>query len=124
MIRRPPRSTLFPYTTLFRSNHIEAVITQVERLSRPLHSIPNYGYRLILQHLPRLFQRKLLAGYYVLHHSSKIHLCHFLFNFPLLFYLSANITFERQRTSSPFFLTSIWYSSSEASSQKNESLSP
>src|SRR2546429_5942983 len=24
MIRRPPRSTLFPYTTLFRSVHIEA----------------------------------------------------------------------------------------------------
>src|SRR5258707_9579427 len=23
MIRRPPRSTLFPYTTLFRSNHRE-----------------------------------------------------------------------------------------------------
>src|SRR3712207_6867933 len=23
MIRRPPRSTLFPYTTLFRSNHTE-----------------------------------------------------------------------------------------------------
>src|SRR5437660_6365040 len=23
MIRRPPRSTLFPYTTLFRSQHIE-----------------------------------------------------------------------------------------------------
>src|SRR5260370_1807498 len=23
MIRRPPRSTLFPYTTLFRSNHKE-----------------------------------------------------------------------------------------------------
>src|SRR2546430_11593731 len=25
MIRRPPRSTLFPYTTLFRSPHREAV---------------------------------------------------------------------------------------------------
>src|SRR2546425_9616014 len=25
MIRRPPRSTLFPYTTLFRSNYIEAM---------------------------------------------------------------------------------------------------
>src|SRR2546430_8861618 len=25
MIRRPPRSTLFPYTTLFRSNFLEAV---------------------------------------------------------------------------------------------------
>src|SRR5260221_3850774 len=24
MIRRPPRSTLFPYTTLFRSYHIDA----------------------------------------------------------------------------------------------------
>src|SRR5260221_9579086 len=23
MIRRPPRSTLFPYTTLFRSDHVE-----------------------------------------------------------------------------------------------------
>src|SRR2546422_8334863 len=23
MIRRPPRSTLFPYTTLFRSQHVE-----------------------------------------------------------------------------------------------------
>src|SRR3712207_9461818 len=25
MIRRPPRSTLFPYTTLFRSNHDKAL---------------------------------------------------------------------------------------------------
>src|SRR3712207_8581307 len=25
MIRRPPRSTLFPYTTLFRSTHCEVV---------------------------------------------------------------------------------------------------
>src|SRR5260370_31149473 len=25
MIRRPPRSTLFPYTTLFRSHFIEAI---------------------------------------------------------------------------------------------------
>src|SRR3712207_8181017 len=24
MIRRPPRSTLFPYTTLFRSDHVKA----------------------------------------------------------------------------------------------------
>src|SRR3712207_1130924 len=32
MIRRPPRSTLFPYTTLFRSDHgqrVKAVITDV-----------------------------------------------------------------------------------------------
>src|SRR3712207_6970257 len=29
MIRRPPRSTLFPYTTLFRSN-VEAVLLALE----------------------------------------------------------------------------------------------
>src|SRR2546428_7945089 len=30
MIRRPPRSTLFPYTTLFRSLH-EAIIEEIKR---------------------------------------------------------------------------------------------
>src|SRR5690349_23541304 len=33
MIRRPPRSTLFPYTTLFRSRHI----THCFNAMRPLH---------------------------------------------------------------------------------------
>src|SRR2546422_4418534 len=32
MIRRPPRSTLFPYTTLFRSHH-----RRVRFLTDPLH---------------------------------------------------------------------------------------
>src|SRR3712207_7631091 len=31
MIRRPPRSTLFPYTTLFRSDQSEALRTQGAR---------------------------------------------------------------------------------------------
>src|SRR3712207_8638117 len=32
MIRRPPRSTLFPYTTLFRSvEHVEDVLEQLAR---------------------------------------------------------------------------------------------
>src|SRR5256885_7838062 len=30
MIRRPPRSTLFPYTTLFRSRVVEGVLRGVE----------------------------------------------------------------------------------------------
>src|SRR2546430_13332351 len=29
MIRRPPRSTLFPYTTLFRSGNVNAVVSWV-----------------------------------------------------------------------------------------------
>src|SRR3712207_8859018 len=34
MIRRPPRSTLFPYTTLFRSSHPE----RPGREDRPVHA--------------------------------------------------------------------------------------
>src|SRR3989442_8114013 len=29
MIRRPPRSTLFPYTTLFRSVHVDDVVQEM-----------------------------------------------------------------------------------------------
>src|SRR3712207_8579418 len=30
MIRRPPRSTLFPYTTLFRSNHRSVIVSRMD----------------------------------------------------------------------------------------------
>src|SRR5215831_17283957 len=42
MIRRPPRSTLFPYTTLFRS-----------RAARPLLPVPATGSRVRRRHAPR-----------------------------------------------------------------------
>src|SRR5260221_6520365 len=43
MIRRPPRSTLFPYTTLFRS--------QTERYGNFSYafSVPNGGYHVVLK---------------------------------------------------------------------------
>src|SRR2546427_10281641 len=34
MIRRPPRSTLFPYTTLFRSSLITALFSNAQLLAR------------------------------------------------------------------------------------------
>src|SRR2546430_3940886 len=39
MIRRPPRSTLFPYTTLFRSRSLQghAAAAHVRQLGRPGH---------------------------------------------------------------------------------------
>src|SRR2546430_13904169 len=47
MIRRPPRSTLFPYTTLFRSTDPVATLRAVQRLLVPgglLHLVtPNVG---------------------------------------------------------------------------------
>src|SRR3712207_8784104 len=36
MIRRPPRSTLFPYTTLFRSTRIP--VLHLERIGERLHA--------------------------------------------------------------------------------------
>src|SRR3712207_4228195 len=48
MIRRPPRSTLFPYTTLFRSDHVvgcvnEKVVRHPESLPRrPGAGLPPY----------------------------------------------------------------------------------
>src|ERR1039457_7294883 len=35
MIRRPPRSTLFPYTTLFRSNHLRLSIRPTQLCTLP-----------------------------------------------------------------------------------------
>src|SRR5690242_21218839 len=37
MIRRPPRSTLFPYTTLFRSGHERDVVREHRRLRIERH---------------------------------------------------------------------------------------
>src|SRR5256885_8817053 len=36
MIRRPPRSTLFPYTTLFRSLRAGQAEVEADRVGRPL----------------------------------------------------------------------------------------
>src|SRR2546422_2197068 len=45
MIRRPPRSTLFPYTTLFRSRvSVEPARARLERLKRELDRIQSIDY--------------------------------------------------------------------------------
>src|SRR3712207_9425877 len=42
MIRRPPRSTLFPYTTLFRSQAFESAVTLL-RATTPAETILQVG---------------------------------------------------------------------------------
>src|SRR5256885_4396793 len=39
MIRRPPRSTLFPYTTLFRSPAVCLAVTLALRVAKPLNNV-------------------------------------------------------------------------------------
>src|SRR2546426_3293741 len=46
MIRRPPRSTLFPYTTLFRSiaRHLESVMTTVPKGVKVIYGRADCGF--------------------------------------------------------------------------------
>src|SRR3712207_8540707 len=39
MIRRPPRSTLFPYTTLFRSKRVTLALERVGRVWEEAHAL-------------------------------------------------------------------------------------
>src|SRR5256885_5697867 len=47
MIRRPPRSTLFPYTTLFRSS-IMAMAAANARIAAPLQAMTELGFGVLL----------------------------------------------------------------------------
>src|SRR3712207_7876488 len=51
MIRRPPRSTLFPYTTLFRSINkvydLERLFTAIKKIPLKAHRRITYEYLLI-----------------------------------------------------------------------------
>src|SRR3712207_7307668 len=65
MIRRPPRSTLFPYTTLFRSGRLPVLDGAVEALAA-------LGHRLavLLQHGPQVLARVVLQR---LEHLAELH---------------------------------------------------
>src|SRR3989442_10158045 len=43
MIRRPPRSTLFPYTTLFRSQAADREVSKVQPRIPPGHRVVQLG---------------------------------------------------------------------------------
>src|SRR2546426_5529925 len=61
MIRRPPRSTLFPYTTLFRSRHQE----RVERLGDPTLTGPFFYHLATDRKSTRLNSSHLVISYAV-----------------------------------------------------------
>src|SRR2546430_7600074 len=59
MIRRPPRSTLFPYTTLFRSR-LQLALT-VGDLAGQRADVVGPARQLLLEHVARSLQRDLIC---------------------------------------------------------------
>src|SRR2546426_8426447 len=57
MIRRPPRSTLFPYTTLFRSHHSE-LQRRLRQRRHPTRGVRRLGGQLRLRQLSGPRDRK------------------------------------------------------------------
>src|SRR3989442_9942709 len=50
MIRRPPRSTLFPYTTLFRSERGQAMVRDISHFAIPDGTVATPGYHIPASH--------------------------------------------------------------------------
>src|SRR2546425_1884352 len=68
MIRRPPRSTLFPYTTLFRSRMVAARARLATAAATPFsnsHTDPPCGYETLVG-APRRIQSRTSAGWNLL----------------------------------------------------------
>src|SRR3712207_923180 len=63
MIRRPPRSTLFPYTTLFRSMHSAFLNINNQKMSKSLNNF--FTAREILEEYePDVVRMFMLSGHY------------------------------------------------------------
>src|SRR2546422_5996592 len=68
MIRRPPRSTLFPYTTLFRSH---AAVSRLERRAHPEFAVRTVG---VLLHVARATCRRTRSEEHTSELQSRLHL--------------------------------------------------
>src|SRR5256885_11170660 len=81
MIRRPPRSTLFPYTTLFRSegwfaHHLARVLARVPP-AKVIVSLGQYGYEwsdtpVVARQLHDVLERQLGRGLRSEEHTSEL----------------------------------------------------
>src|SRR5438445_13723257 len=82
MIRRPPRSTLFPYTTLFRSasHFFDLVIGKIltSRLSLSKHLAHNLGNLLLLGKIGVFHNRRNASSRLLLLISKHLILCIYL----------------------------------------------
>src|SRR3712207_7047431 len=99
MIRRPPRSTLFPYTTLFRSSPSPGVATRFWSRSKSPKTTKLYGTCLSYtrlatrseEHTSELQSRQYLVCRLLLEKKKKT-IIHY-FSYSLLFFFLLFITF-------------------------------
>src|SRR3712207_8751462 len=76
MIRPPPRSTLFPYTTLFRSNHARSPRRAHPCVSRSPHEAHGLSFRDALRRREGAPARKGLRGPLVDRKSTRLNSSH------------------------------------------------
>src|SRR5947209_13845381 len=75
MIRRPPRSTLFPYTTLFRSSRTSAIRGSTVRIgaARRRSELPRRSSKRSEEHTSELQSRQYLVCRLLLEKKKKTH---------------------------------------------------
>src|SRR5688572_31485348 len=71
MIQRPPRSTLFPYTTLFRSDHVQVVGREAVRRASAIEAAEQQPHR-FAEHAAALHVDEPVAGDWHLQHGAVI----------------------------------------------------
>src|SRR5258705_1041976 len=78
MIRRPPRSTLFPYTTLFRSAHLHGIADAVPIGPQPFAGLRTAGGRWgrSEEHTSELQSLRHLVCRLLLEKKKNVALCH------------------------------------------------
>src|SRR5699024_12861369 len=71
MLSRPPSSTLFPYTTLFRSVHLEILVPKSSKEENLLYHMIYFIWFVVYVHIAGEYVDKLIRKLLLTHHSIK-----------------------------------------------------
>src|SRR2546426_8073637 len=83
MIRRPPRSTLFPYTTLFRSlsDDPTRIAFQENQRNDRKERVPPSNPRLMIVYMPSLWSERLLYDFAQDRKSTRLNSSHLVISY-------------------------------------------